>query len=148
MSAELPVRPQQVWPFPLSAEQRDLLIAAKAQLDLPYRIQPVMPEPGGPGRVLCFGDMPRTRNAHGQEVEFLCEAVMIDAENVSKPESVLNALRFTLTAPAGAPGSFDEAAQLAVLMPGTREVTDVVELALLEQEIEDRAMRRAMDAAA
>lgn len=131
-----PLIPLPVWPFPVSPEREMLIRAAKASLGLPYRIQHVKAEPGSPGRVLAFGELP----------PHLCEAALIRPDNVDNLESVTAALRAALTAPEGAGGFFDEAAYVAALLPGSREVTDPLELMQLDDMLEERAMRRAMAA--
>jgi hypothetical protein len=132
-----PLLPLPVYPWPLTAERSMLLRRAKAELDLPFLIQPVEAVPGSPGRVIAFGGLP----------PFLCEVAMIRPENVDSYESVLAALRAVLTAPEGAAGFFDEGAYLSALVPGTREITDPVELQAHFDMEEYREIERAARAA-
>lgn len=106
------VVPLPVWPHGLTPERDLLLRRAKRELGLDFCILPCPAVPASPGRVLAFGSLP----------DFLCEAVLIRPENTERYESVLAALRFTLTAPAGTPGAFDEGDYVRALMPGAVEV--------------------------
>ncbi|UOE45908.1 hypothetical protein [Agromyces larvae] len=126
MSVTIPIP---VHPWPLTPERLALLKQAKAAIDVPFKIVPVESVPGSPGNVLAFGELP----------PHLCSVALIRPENVDNPASVLAALRAVLTS---ADGLFDEADYLAALLPGTREVTDPLELLALDDLLEERAMRR------
>jgi hypothetical protein len=112
------VRPLPVHPFPLSPERLALIKEAKAALAVDFQIIPIAAVPGS-GRVLALEGPP----------PFLCEAVM--PKDSTSAESMHNALRFLLLAEPGTPGAFDEAAYLAALLPGTTEVTDPLQKALM-----------------
>ncbi|MGO2150824.1 MAG: hypothetical protein ACTH32_06440 [Microbacterium gubbeenense] len=79
-------------------ERLSALKEAKARIGVPYKIVPVRAVPGSPGRILCWG----------RPAPFYTESVVIAAENALNVESVTNALRFLLEAPAGAQGSVTE----------------------------------------
>jgi hypothetical protein len=101
------VRPLPIFPStPLTPQRDALLRAAKASLDLPFKILPSPAAPAGPARVLAFGVVP----------DFMCEFVYIRAENVDRLESVRGALEACLTAPAGHPGVITEEQWMSAVM--------------------------------
>lgn len=106
------VLPLPTWPWPLAPERAALLRAAKAELNLDFKMIHVPAVPASPGRVLAWGELP----------PHLCEAVLIRPENTERYESVLRALHFTLTAPPGTPGSFDQGDYVKALLPGAVEI--------------------------
>lgn len=128
------VWPFPIWPNPMPDERMAMLKQAKAALGLDFRIQPVVAEPGMSGRVFCWA---------GEIPPFICEAVIIRPENADSAESWLNALRFMLTAPEGAVGAFGWDQWLAAHLPGAREITDPVELSLLDDLAERRRWKAA-----
>lgn len=101
-----PTIPLRIWPHDITEEQLDMILEAKATLDTDVQVIPSPAAPGGPGRVLAFGEIP----------PFFCESVIIGAANVDRVESIRAALKHLLTAPAGAPGSFTEEEWLGAVM--------------------------------
>jgi hypothetical protein len=104
--------PLPVYPFPLAPETRDLMVRAKAELDLPYRLQPVEALPASPGRVLALGALP----------PHVCEAVLVAPEYVGVYEAIREAMRFALTVPEGALRLVDDGDYLKAML-GAREIT-------------------------
>jgi len=100
------VRPLPIWPHEMTPERDAMLRAAKAELDLPFKIVPSPAAPAGPARVLAFGAVP----------PFLCEFVYIRPENVDRYESVRGALHACLTAPAGHGGVITEEQWMSAVM--------------------------------
>lgn len=100
------VRPLRLWPHDITEAQLAMIRQGKADMDVDFKILPSPAEPGGPGRVLAFGQIP----------PFFSESVVIGGDNVNRPESIRAAMEFALTAPAGAPGSFTEEAWLQAVM--------------------------------
>ena len=76
-------RPLAIWGEPLPGDM-ELLKAAKAALDLPFLIAPVLAMPGGPTRVLALRSLPG----------FACEYALI--KDPSNPEALLAGMRWVL----------------------------------------------------
>ena len=80
------VLPLPIYPWPITDEQMGMLKRAKAEADVPFLVYPQEALPGGPGRVLAIGQVP----------DFACDAVYIQLMNVTRYESIRDALHYWL----------------------------------------------------
>lgn len=122
------VRPLPIWPHTVTPEQLELIKRAKIEIGVPYSVMPSPAAPGSPGRILALGEVP----------PFICETVLVAPENVERYESILGAMRFWLTAEAGAEGSIDEAAWLSGVMGCEVTLVDIenADVYLPNEEVE------------
>lgn len=124
--------PLPIFPWPMSPEREALVREAYNATGTHVSIIPCPAVPESPGRVLAFGQIP----------DFVCETVLIRAENVDNVDSIRRALDFTLhtpMVPGGTPGTFTHAMWLSAVMGC--EVKFLYEESLVKEEPKPETLR-------
>ena len=104
------MRPLAIWPWPLRAEDMQLVKDAKAAAGIEEKVMPSEAVPGSPVRVLALGSLP----------PFVCDAGLVKEPTVA---AVADAIRWVLQAPAGDRSGFMvEDYMKALLGEETREL--------------------------
>lgn len=111
--------PLPIFPYPVSKEDMDAIKAAKASMNVDFKVLPRPAVPGSPGRVLALREKPSWFTAYAP------------VAHPERPESMKAALEWVLS-DKDDPRGVTDVQWLQELMPGAREIewTELEELSV------------------